>query len=57
MGRRVCRRHILGYSVCLCPIKRTSGLYELMNRVASLIFKGVRVQGYWWEKVNKEIRG
>ena len=23
------RRHILGYSVCLCPIKRTSGLYGL----------------------------
>ena len=29
MGRRVLRRHIWGYSVCLCPIKRTSGLYGL----------------------------
>ena len=29
MGRRVLRRHIWGYSVCLCPIKRTQGLYGL----------------------------
>ena len=29
MGRRVLRCHILGYSVCLCPIKRTPGLYGL----------------------------
>ena len=30
MGRRVLRRHIWGYSVCLCPIKRTPGLNELI---------------------------
>ena len=29
MGRRVSRRHNLGYLVCLCLIKRTSGLYGL----------------------------
>ena len=32
MGRRVLRRHIWGYSVGLCPIKRTPGLYRLMSR-------------------------
>ena len=26
MGRRVLRRHIWGYSVCLCPIKGMPGL-------------------------------
>ena len=31
MGRRVLQRHIWGYAVCLCPIKRTSGLNELRN--------------------------
>ena len=30
MGRPVSQRHIWGYSVYLCPIKRTPGLYELM---------------------------
>ena len=29
MGCRVLRRHIWGYSVCLCPIKGTPGLNEL----------------------------
>ena len=29
MGRRVLRRHIWDYSVCLCPIKGTPGLNEL----------------------------
>ena len=29
MGRRVLRRHIWGYSVCLCPTKGTPGLNEL----------------------------
>ena len=29
MGRRLLRRHIWGYSVCLCPIKGTPGLNEL----------------------------
>ena len=29
MGRHVLRRHIWGYSVCLCPIKGTPGLNEL----------------------------
>ena len=28
MGSRIMRRHIWGYSVCLCPIKRTPGLYH-----------------------------
>ena len=31
MGRRVLRRHIWGYTVCLCPIKRTPGLNELKS--------------------------
>lgn len=31
MGRHVLRRHILGYSVCLCPIKRMAGLYGLKS--------------------------
>ena len=29
MGRRVLRRHIWGFSLCLCPIKGTPGLNEL----------------------------
>ena len=29
MGRRVLRRHIWGYSVCLCPTKGTPGFNEL----------------------------
>ena len=36
MGRRVLRRHIWGYSVCLCPIKGTPGLNEL-NQAASAV--------------------
>ena len=31
MGRRVLRRHICGYAVCLCPIKGTPGLYKLRS--------------------------
>ena len=27
MGRRVLRRHIWGYAVCICPTKRTPGFY------------------------------
>ena len=30
MGRRVLRRYIWGCSVCICPIKRTPGLYGLI---------------------------
>ena len=37
MGRRVLRRHIWGYSVCLCPIKGTSGLYGLKAVSSSLL--------------------
>ena len=37
MGRRVLRRHIWGYAVCLCPIKGTPGLNELNNMFAALI--------------------
>ena len=33
MRRRVLQRHICGYSVCLCPIKRTPGLYGLIPTV------------------------
>ena len=32
-GTRVLRRHIWGYSVCLCPIKGTPGLSELRTRI------------------------
>ena len=31
MGRRVLRRLISGYSVCLCPIKRTLGFHGLSD--------------------------
>ena len=31
MGRRILRRHIWDYAVCLCPIKGTPGLYELTH--------------------------
>ena len=37
MGRRVLRRHIWGYSVCLCPIKGTPGLNELIIKPAFLL--------------------
>ena len=33
MGRRVMRRQIWDYSVCLCHIKRPPGLYGLMRPV------------------------
>ena len=29
MGRLVLRRHIWGYTICLCPTKRMPGVYEL----------------------------
>ena len=29
----VLRRHIWGYAVCLCPIKRTPGLNELSTHI------------------------
>ena len=32
MGRRILRRHIWGYSGCLCPIKGTPGLNELIKQ-------------------------
>ena len=32
LGSRVLRRHIWGYTVCLCPTKWTPGLYELIER-------------------------
>ena len=31
MGRHILRHHIWGYSVCLCPIKGTLGLNELIQ--------------------------
>ena len=38
MGRRVLRRHIWGYSVCQCPIKRTPwGLNELKTRLPYMV--------------------
>ena len=36
MGRRVLRRHIWGYTVCLCPTKGTRGLYELTFQLSSI---------------------
>ena len=41
MGRRVLRRHTWGYSVCLCPIKRTPGLYGLtdVKKISTKIFR------------------
>ena len=36
MGRRVMRRHIWGYTVCLCLIKRTPGLNELKKKKFNL---------------------
>ena len=34
MGRRILWRPIWGYFVCLCPIKRTPGLYGLTSNQA-----------------------
>ena len=39
MGRRVLRGHIWDYSVCLCPIKGTPDLNELMMALLALINK------------------
>ena len=39
MGRRVLQHHIWGYAVCLCPIKGTPGLNELMTIYFSDDFK------------------
>ena len=36
MGRHVLQRHIWGYSVCLCPIKGTPGLNELIQSLPYL---------------------
>ena len=37
MGRRVLQRHIWGYSVSLCHMKRTPGLYELSNDLVAIV--------------------
>ena len=45
------RRHIWGYSVCLCPIKRTSGLYGKQNSPMRLKSEPICVNGgavAWW---------
>ena len=34
------RRHILGYSVCPCPIKRMPGVYGLKKKFSYLWFQG-----------------
>ena len=45
MGRRILRRHIWGYSVCLCPIKGTPGLKELKeSHKENLIFALVKTK-------------
>ena len=52
MGRRVLWRHTWGYSICLCPIKRTPGLYGLSP--CTLTFVGVGLislisfETYWY---------
>ena len=43
MGRRVLRRHIWGYSVCLCPIKGTPGLKEL-TRQSSMVNSSCKIR-------------
>ena len=44
MGRRVLQRHIWDCAACLCPIKRTPGLNELICAVRNLL-----LQRYtWW---------
>ena len=37
MGRRVLRRYIWGYAVCLCPTKKTPGLNELKDQKENII--------------------
>ena len=39
--RRVLRRHIWGYAVCLCPTERTPGLNELSESTFILGVSGV----------------
>ena len=39
MGRHVLPRHIWGYSVCLCPIKRTPGYLGFYCLMPSEIYK------------------
>ena len=42
MGRRILRRHIWGYSVCLCLMKGTPGLNELiMFRIISVAYSAL----------------
>ena len=47
------RRHIVGYSVCQCPIKRMSGLNELIGRLNERQHKKVQV-GKDQEKAQSE---
>ena len=41
MGRRVLRRHIWGYSICICPIKGTPVLNELKSNGNMLPSPGI----------------
>ena len=57
MGHGVLRRHIWGYTVCLCPIKRTPGLYELNPIVINVMATGsynidIHVNGPQQEKMH-----
>ena len=48
MGRRVLRRHIWGYSVCLFPIKGTPGLYELRQIMIISVINTQMVKMKYW---------
>ena len=55
MGRRVLRRHIWGYSVCLCPTKGTPGLNEL-RAVSKLMGKVMGHTEVWYRTGLNELR-
>ena len=46
MRRRILRRHIWGFAVCLCPTKRTQGFYCLI-RPRSTAKSNIRMASYY----------
>ena len=53
MGRRVLRRHIWGYSDCLCSIKKTPGLSGLSEHTCISLISSIKVVEWppFWKKL------
>ena len=58
MERRVLRRHIWGYSVCLCPTNRTLGLNEFTKFISGSLISDLKTEwlGTKLEKWKQEVK-